>query len=87
MDFQKITETDSSYRHLENMGTEELLQIINNEDRKVPEVISGIIPSISLLVNNIADKKYFTLRTDEYPGPGIIPSNGRSFYLGITARF
>ena len=33
--------------------------------------------------NNLADKKYFTQRTDEYPGPGIIPSTGRSFYFGI----
>jgi len=38
-------------------------------------------------VNNIADKAYFTRRTDEYPGPGIIPSIGRSFYIGVSARF
>ncbi len=37
--------------------------------------------------NNLADKSYFTRRTDEYPGPGIIPSTGRSFYLGISAKF
>ncbi len=34
-------------------------------------------------VNNLSDKRYFTQRTDEYPGPGIIPSVGRSFYVGI----
>ena len=34
-------------------------------------------------VNNLSDKRYFTQRTDEYPGPGIIPSVGRSFYAGI----
>ena len=33
--------------------------------------------------NNLSDKRYFTQRTDEYPGPGIIPSVGRSFYAGI----
>ncbi len=38
-------------------------------------------------INNIANKKYFTLRADEYPGPGIIPSIGRSYYVGITAKF
>ena len=38
-------------------------------------------------VNNVMNEKYFTLRTTEYPGPGIIPSIGRSFYLGITATF
>lgn len=43
--------------------------------------------SIKAGINNIADKKYFTLRADEYPGPGIIPSVGRNFYLGVAARF
>lgn len=38
-------------------------------------------------VNNLADKNYFTRRTDEYPGPGIIPAVGRSLYIGFTARF
>ena len=38
-------------------------------------------------INNLADKAYFTYRTDEYPGPGIIPSNGRSIYVGISAKF
>ncbi|GAB3011098.1 hypothetical protein GCM10027051_11670 [Niabella terrae] len=38
-------------------------------------------------VNNIADAAYFTRRTDEYPGPGIIPSIGRSFYIGLSAKF
>ncbi len=38
-------------------------------------------------MNNVADAKYFTMRTIEYPGPGIIPSLGRSIYVGIGARF
>jgi len=38
-------------------------------------------------INNIANKAYFTHRTDEYPGPGIIPSDGRSAYVGISATF
>lgn len=37
-------------------------------------------------VNNIADKAYFTRRTDEYPGPGIIPAVGRSFYAGVAVK-
>ena len=37
--------------------------------------------------NNLTDKSYFTRRTDEYPGPGIIPSIGRSFYVGFSAKF
>ncbi|MBY0480730.1 MAG: TonB-dependent receptor [Chitinophagaceae bacterium] len=43
--------------------------------------------SVKIGVNNLADKSYYTRRTDEYPGPGIIPSIGRSVYLGIAARF
>ncbi|WP_301920770.1 TonB-dependent receptor [Ferruginibacter sp.] len=38
-------------------------------------------------VNNLGNKYYFTRRTDEYPGPGIIPAVGRSFYVGLTAKF
>ncbi|NUQ21400.1 MAG: TonB-dependent receptor [Gemmatimonadaceae bacterium] len=34
-------------------------------------------------VNNLADRRYFTRRTDEYPGPGIIPAIGRSVYLSL----
>ncbi len=38
-------------------------------------------------VNNLTDARYFTRRTDEYPGPGIIPSLGRSFYATLSAKF
>lgn len=37
--------------------------------------------------NNLTNKSYFTRRTDEYPGPGIIPSIGRMIYTGISATF
>ncbi len=43
--------------------------------------------SLKAGINNFTDKAYFTRRTDEYPGPGIIPSTGRSFYVGISAKF
>jgi Fe(3+) dicitrate transport protein len=65
--------------------------------------IAGYIPAYTVLdfsatykiknysfiggVNNIANHAYFTRRTDEYPGPGIIPAVGRSAYLGFTAVF
>lgn len=37
-------------------------------------------------VNNLTNNKYFTRRATAYPGPGIIPSDGISFYftLGIS---
>ncbi len=43
--------------------------------------------SFKFVINNISNKHYFTRRTDEYPGPGIIPAVGRSFYFGFTAKF
>ena len=65
--------------------------------------IAGYIPSYGLIdisttfkykryslkagINNLTNQSYFTRRTDEYPGPGIIPSIGRSFYAGISAKF
>ena len=67
------------------------------------DAIVGVIPAykvmdlavtykLSLLnikagINNLADVKYFTKRADEYPGPGIIPAIGRSFYLGFGVKF
>lgn len=38
-------------------------------------------------VNNLLNEAYFTRRATGYPGPGIIPSPGRSFYIGLQFRF
>jgi N-acetylmuramic acid 6-phosphate etherase len=46
MAFEKITEEDSSYRHLEKMSVAELLTNINQEDQKVPVAIAKSIPQI-----------------------------------------
>lgn len=35
---------------------------------------------LSLSVNNLGNEMYFTRRTTGFPGPGIIPSEGRAFY-------
>lgn len=42
---------------------------------------------LSFGVNNLADRRYIARRTDEYPGPGIIPGIGRSVYVGIRAGY
>lgn len=42
---------------------------------------------VSFGINNLTNKTYFTLRTDEYPGPGIIPSTARMFYAGFALSF
>jgi Fe(3+) dicitrate transport protein len=38
-------------------------------------------------VNNLADTRYFTRRAGGYPGPGLVPGDGRTFYLTVGARF
>lgn len=37
-------------------------------------------------VNNLLDKIYFTKRPSFYPGPGIWPSDGRSFSLSVALK-
>lgn len=64
--------------------------------------INGIIPShytadiscnytykflnIGAGINNVTNNKYFTRRATGYPGPGIIPSDGRSVYLTVGVK-
>ena len=67
MAFEKITENDSLYRHLDKMSILELLQNINTEDNKVPMMVRQQIPRIELLVQVIVDKMLV---------------GGRLFYLG-----
>ncbi|HEY0175019.1 MAG TPA: TonB-dependent receptor, partial [Pedobacter sp.] len=38
---------------------------------------------LSFSVNNLTNEMYFTRRTTGFPGPGIIPSEGRSFYTTL----
>ncbi|BDS15339.1 TonB-dependent receptor domain-containing protein [Aureispira anguillae] len=67
----------------------------------VPTAVVGIIPSYGVMdisasyqwkwftlqtgINNLTDEVYFTRRATSYPGPGILPADGLSFY--ITLRF
>ncbi|GGH68029.1 TonB-dependent receptor family protein [Phaeocystidibacter marisrubri] len=64
--------------------------------------VTGVIPSFMVFdfgasystgrwqfeggINNFTNEAYFTRRATGYPGPGIISSPGRSFYLGIQVR-
>lgn len=63
----KSTEANSLYRHLEKMSTIELLQNINEEDKKVPLAIQKAIPQIEKFVDVITDK---------------LLGGGRLFYIG-----
>jgi len=67
MDFEKITEEQGPYRHLEKMSTRELLTFINKEDEQVPRAVALSIPQIEKLTEIITDKML---------------GGGRLFYLG-----
>src|ERR1700743_2773919 len=56
MAFDKVTEGESQYHHLEKMSVREILTSINEEDKTVPEVIRMVIPQIEKLVVAITDK-------------------------------
>lgn len=47
----------------------------------------GKATGLTFGVNNLAAKHYFTKRTGEYPGPGILPGAGRRFYVGLERKF
>lgn len=65
--FQKITESESNYRHLEKMTVETILKGINAEDAKVHAAVEKVLPAITGLVEVIVDKLFL---------------GGRMFYIG-----
>ena len=56
MVFQKITESESLYDNLDQMSVRELLEGINNEDRKVAIAVGREIPKIEKLVTRIVER-------------------------------
>jgi len=38
-------------------------------------------------VNNLSNEVYATRRAGGYPGPGLLPSNGRTYYFGLGFNF
>jgi len=67
MSFEKITEHESIYHHLENMSVGEILTHINKEDQSVPFAVAKAIPAIEKLTEAVSDKMLM---------------GGRLFYIG-----
>ena len=42
--------------------------------------------SMSASANNLANTMYFTRRADGYPGPGIIPSDAKSYFVTLQVK-
>lgn len=66
-EFYKITEQPSIHEDLEQKSVRELLEGINEEDRKVASAVHACIPQIEKLVNEIVERMH---------------QGGRIFYLG-----
>ncbi|MEZ4898484.1 MAG: TonB-dependent receptor [Saprospiraceae bacterium] len=43
--------------------------------------------NVKLSIGNLTDRHYYTRRATGYPGPGILPSDGRSLMVSVGARF
>lgn len=41
---------------------------------------------LSASVNNLGNHMYFTRRADSYPGPGIVPADGRAVYVTLGVK-
>lgn len=41
---------------------------------------------VEATINNVADQMYFTRRATGYPGPGILPSDGRGYFLTLQVK-
>lgn len=65
--FDKITESESNYNHLEQMSVTDLLANINKEDQTVPWAVQKAIPQIETTVNKIVNQ---------------LKNGGRLFYIG-----
>lgn len=42
--------------------------------------------SIKSGINNLFDTRYFTRRAGGYPGPGVLPGDGRTFFISVGAK-
>ncbi|NME72040.1 TonB-dependent receptor domain-containing protein [Flammeovirga aprica] len=68
-----------------------------NTEKPLPDAVYGPVPAYYVMdlsmkynykwfgvetgVNNLTDNMYFTRRATGYPGPGIIPADGRNYYF------
>ena len=67
MNYIKITETPSNHDNLEHMDTSSILVNMNNEDKKVADAVTNVIPQITKLVDALAER---------------FEKGGRLFYIG-----
>ncbi|MFD0764339.1 TonB-dependent receptor domain-containing protein [Mucilaginibacter lutimaris] len=68
-----------------------------------PRAVDGVVPSYKVMdlsasynwrwftlsgsINNLSNAKYYTRRADGYPGPGILPSDPRGYYMTLQVKY
>lgn len=81
--------------------SEQFTEATNAREGGVSAVV-GLIPAYNVMdasisyqfkkykiegnINNLSNNIYFTRRATGYPGPGILPSDGRSFFLSLQVK-
>ncbi len=65
--YDKITERDSKYRHLEKKEISEIIREINDEDKLVAYAVERALPQVEKLIRVVVDR---------------MSSGGRLFYIG-----
>ena len=82
--------------------TDEHFSDATNATIATPNAVVGIIPSYNTMdisgkysykkiqietgINNLTNVSYFTRRASGYPGPGILPSAPRNYYIGLQIK-
>ncbi len=93
----KRTNTSLQYSYISEQYSDASNAVVGNSSG-----IIGLIPEYSIVdfsfsyklnkikvetgVNNLLDKEYFSRRAVGYPGPGIIPSPNRNYYLSLEIK-
>lgn len=87
---------------LQYTGLSEQFSDATNAIEGSSSAVAGIIPAYSIIdvslsyewkrfklegtLNNLGNQYYFTRRATGYPGPGILPSDGRSVYITLQVK-
>jgi Fe(3+) dicitrate transport protein len=95
--YKNITST-IQYSYLSEQFTDATNSIQSNISGVIGQIPEYEIVDLSILykfkkykielgINNLLDKAYFTRRATGYPGPGIIPSPPRNYYITLELQF
>lgn len=95
--FKELSAT-LQYNHISSVYTDAINSAAPNSTATVGQLPAYSLVDVNVMynfdnvyqfragINNITDEKYATRRAGGYPGPGILPGTGRTFYFSIGFR-